>query len=179
MSVEPENVVVSAAQGGSEQAWRHLFELHFDAVYRFCVALAGGRRDLAEETAQQVFITAAQRIGRFDPQKAPFRAWLLGIARNRYLTLQAKEQRRRHHEALSQERGREEAGPRESDSRTHEALARLPFEYRRVLEGKYLRQWTMREMAEADGISIDAIESLLRRARDRFARIYEQMQDSA
>jgi len=35
----------------------------------------------------------------------------------------------------------------------------------------------MKEMAEANGGSIEAIESLLRRARDRFASVYEQVQD--
>jgi RNA polymerase sigma factor (sigma-70 family) len=59
----------------------------------------------------------------------------------------------------------------------HEALARLPLEYRRALESKYLRRLTMKEMAESDGMSIEAIESLLRRARDRFAQIYELMQN--
>ncbi len=59
----------------------------------------------------------------------------------------------------------------------HEALARLPLEYRRALESKYLRRLTMKEMAESDGMSIEAIESLLRRARDRFAQVYEQMQN--
>ncbi len=66
MDPDSETSAIYAAQRGSEQAWRQLFERHFDAVYRFCVALAGGRHDLAEEPAQQVFIVAARRIHRFD-----------------------------------------------------------------------------------------------------------------
>ncbi len=175
--VEPEAVIIGAAQSGNELAWRQLFEWHFDAVYRFCLALAAGRQELAEETTQQVFVTAAQRIGRFRPAQGPFRAWLLGIARNRYLTLQAKERRRRHHEA--QPRGKEEDSlcRPQMDLLVHEALAHLPVEYRRALENKYLKRLTMKEMAESDGLSIEAIESLLRRARDRFAQVYEQMRE--
>jgi RNA polymerase sigma-70 factor (ECF subfamily) len=178
MGLGIETVNVVAAQGGSEPAWRQLFAWHFDGVYRFCLALTAGRRELAEETAQQVFVTAAQQIGRFDPQRGEFRAWLLGIARNRFLVLRAKEYRRRHHESLSRERCGGQAEGHEADVRVHETLARLPAEYRRALESKYLRRVTMKEMAEADGSSIEAIESLLRRARDRFAQIYGQMQDS-
>jgi len=173
--MEPEIVIIREAQNGSEPAWRRLFELHFDAVYRFCLALTAGRRELAEETAQQAFIAAAQRIGRYRPQQGAFRAWLLGIARNRYLSFEAKERRRRQHEAL-----RDNHAPtdnHEPDPMVHEALARLPVEYRRALEDKYLWRLTMKEMAESDGMSIEAIESLLRRARDRFAQVYEQMQD--
>jgi RNA polymerase sigma factor (sigma-70 family) len=169
--------MIGEAQAGSEPAWRQLFELHFDAVYHFCLALTAGRRELAEETAQQTFVTAAQRIGRYCFQQGTFRAWLLGIARNRHMTIEAKERRRRWHQSLS---GKEECGPAGASTpnlMVHEALARLPGEYRRALEDKYLRQLTMREMAEADGGSIEAIESLLRRARGRFASVYEQMQN--
>jgi len=175
--VEPEIATVREAQGGSEPAWRRLFELHFDAVYRFCLALTAGRRELAEETTQQAFIAAAQRIGRYQRQQGTFRAWLLGIARNRYLTLEAKERRRQRHEALGRKEHRASTGDPEPDLMVHEALARLPLEYRRALENKYLRRLTMKEMAESDGMSIEAIESLLRRARDRFAQAYEQVQN--
>jgi RNA polymerase sigma-70 factor (ECF subfamily) len=177
--VEAETVIIVAAQSGSEPAWRQLFAWHFDAVYRFCLALAAGRRELAEETAQQAFVTAAQRIGRFDPHRGEFGAWLIGIARNRFMVLQAKERRRRRHETLSQEDAGDPAGGHEPDLHVHEALARLPVEYRRALEGKYLRRLTMKQMAQAKGISIEAVESLLRRARDRFAQVYEQVQDSS
>jgi RNA polymerase sigma factor (sigma-70 family) len=175
--VEPETATIREAQAGSEPAWRRLFELHFDAVYRFCLALTRGQRELAEETTQQAFVTAARRIATYHPQQGTFRVWLLGIARKRHLALYTREQRRRRHEALQQE----ERGPtddHEPDLRVHEALARLPLEYRRALESKYLWRLTMKEMAESDGMTIEAIESLLRRARDRFAEVYESMQNA-
>ena len=178
MGLEAETVIVVAARSGSESAWRQLFALHFDAVYRFCLTLALGRREVAEETAQQAVVTAARQIGRFDPGRGEFRAWLLGIARNRFLALQARERRRRRHEVLSQQQRGEALEPARPDLFVHEALARLPADYRRVLESKYLRRLTLKQMAEAKGSSIEAIESLLHRARDRFAQVYRQVQDS-
>ncbi len=178
MGLEAETVIVMAAQSGSEPAWRQLFAWHFDAVYRFCLALACGRSELAEETAQQAFVTAARQIGGFDLQRGEFRAWLLGIARNCFRTLQVREWRRRRHETSLQDQGGEPAESRGADLRVHEALARLPAEYRRALESKYLKRLSMKQMAEARGLSIEAIESLLRRARDKFAQAYGQVQDS-
>lgn len=175
--MEPETAIISEARGGGEPAWRRLFELHFDAVYRFCLALTAGRRELAEETTQQTFVAAAQRIGGFCPQQGTFRSWLLGIARNRYMTLEAKERRRRRHEAMPREENGGAEGRLEPDLMVHEALARLPADYRRALESKYLMRLTMKEMAEAGGVSIEAVESLLRRARDRFAQTYGLMQN--
>jgi len=87
MDRDSETFAIHAAQNGSEWAWRQLFERHSDVVYRFCVELAGSRYGLAEELAQQVFVTAALRIHRFDPSRANFRAWLLGIVRNRHMVI--------------------------------------------------------------------------------------------
>lgn len=175
MNVDFETYAIHAAQTGSEQAWRQLFEGHFDAVYRFCVALAGGRHDLAEELAQQVFVIAARRIHRFDPSRASFRAWLFGIVKNRHMAIRTSEQRRKRHEESSAKGNPEVVTQEEPDLRVHEALARLPWRYRIVLEAKYLRGLSMKEIAADNSASIEAIESLLRRARASFARVYEQM----
>jgi RNA polymerase sigma-70 factor (ECF subfamily) len=175
MDPDSETFAIYAAQGGSEQAWRQLFERHFDAVYGFCAALAGGRHGLAEELAQQAFVIAARQIHRFDPRRATFRAWLFGIVKNRHIAMRASEQRRKQYEESSA-KGNPEAVMQEGpDLWVHEALARLPSHYRIVLEAKYLRGLSMKEIAADSGASIEAIESLLRRARAVFARVYEQM----
>lgn len=169
-----ERLVIDAARHGSRQAWRQLFEWHFDAVYRFCQKLTAGRQDWAQEISQQAFVIAARRLSRFEPSQGTFRAWLFGIARNCGSTLTAAEARRKRHEALAVEAKPvrpQEAGP---DLGVHEALARLPHRYRVVLEAKYLRQWTLAEIAQAEGQSIEAVESLLRRARGRFAEVYQK-----
>jgi RNA polymerase sigma-70 factor (ECF subfamily) len=176
MNVDFETYAIHAAQTGSEQAWRQLFEGHFDAVYRFCVALADGRHGMAEELAQQAFVIAARRIHRFDASRATFRAWLFGIVKNRYMAMQTSEQRRKRHEESSVKGGPAETVTQEGpDLQVHEALARLPWQYRIVLEAKYLRGLSMKEIAAGNGESIEAIESQLRRARAGFARVYEQM----
>jgi RNA polymerase sigma-70 factor (ECF subfamily) len=176
MAADSETFAIHAAQGGSEQAWRQLFDRHFDAVYRFCLVLTGTRHDLAEELTQQVFVTAARRIHKFDPSRAAFRVWLYGVARNRLMTTRTREQRRKRHEESSLSSSSETIAKREADLRVHETLARLPSHYRIVLEDKYLHGLSMNEIAADSGSSIEAIESLLRRARACFARVYEQIQ---
>jgi RNA polymerase sigma-70 factor (ECF subfamily) len=174
MDLGYETFAVSNARQGDERAWRELFEAHVDAVYQFCLSLAAGRQERAEEITQQVFMTAARRIRRYRPQSGTFRAWLLGIAKNRHMTAAAREQRRKRHEAAaSQGRGQERA---KRDLGVHEALARLPHRYRKVLEAKYLKGMAVKEIAEVEGATVEAMESLLRRARSRFAQVYEQVQ---
>jgi RNA polymerase sigma-70 factor (ECF subfamily) len=173
MRKDYEMFVVSSARRGDERAWHELFEAHVDCVYQYCLGLAGGAPDHAEEVTQQVFMTAARQIRRFVPQRGTFRAWLLGIARNRHMTLAAAEQRRRQHEGrVSQER-RPTNVRVEYHLRVHEALSRLPHRYRQILEAKYLKGMAMKEIAEIEGVTVEATESLLRRARNRFAQVYE------
>ncbi len=176
MDADAERLAIESAQDGSQQAWRQLFDWHFDAVYRYCLLLAAGRQDIAEEVSQQAFITAAQCVCRFRSQQGTFRAWLYGIAQNRHLTLAARERRRRVHETLPRQAEGGSNGALKPETMVHDVLARLPFDYRHALEDKYLRRLTLREMAEDRGSSIEAIESLLRRARDRFASVYERME---
>ena len=174
MRKDYETFVVSSARRGDERAWHELFETHVDCVYQFCLGLAGGAPDRAEEVTQQVFMTAARRIHRFAPQRGSFRAWLLGIARNRHMTLAATEQRRKRHEAqVAQARGPTRSAAKH-DVGVHEALARLPHRYRQILEAKYLRGLAMKEIAEIEGVTVKATESLLRRARSRFAQVYKR-----
>jgi len=175
MGPDSERFSISAAQRGSEQAWRQLFECHFDAVYQFCVVLTGGRNALAEELTQQVFVVAAERIHRFDASRATFRAWLFGIVKNRYMAIQASKQRRKRYEESSVKRNSEAVTRKVPDLRVYEVLARLPGHYRIVLEAKYLRGLSMKEIASNNGASVEAVESQLRRARADFARVYEQM----
>jgi len=178
MDADSERFIIQAAQNGSERAWRQLFKQHFEAVYRFCLALGGGRQELAEELTQQVFITAARRIHRFDPRRAAFRLWLFGVAKNRNLTIRAGEQRRKKHEESFAKSSSDRTLRESPDLHVYEALARLPSHYRIVLDAKYLRGLSMNEIAANSGSSIEAIESLLRRARAGFAREYEQIRTS-
>ncbi len=175
MDVDSETFTIHAARNGSEQAWRQLFDRHFDAVYRFCLVLTGTRHHLAEELIQQVFVTAARRIHRFDPGRAAFRAWLFGVARNRHMVAKTREQRRKRHEQSPSRGSSETVAQGGNDLWVHEALARLPSHYRIVPDEKYLRGLSMNEIAANNGASVEAIESLLRRARAGFAREYEQL----
>jgi RNA polymerase sigma-70 factor (ECF subfamily) len=175
---QAERLALQRAQAGDHEAWRLLFEWHFDPVYQYCLARAGGRQDRAEDVTQQVFLTAARGIRHFRPEQAMFQAWLLGIARNHFLKLFSRETKRKWYELQLLRRNpvkqEECAAP---ELLVYETLARLPAHYRTVLEAKYLQGLSVREIAEARGHTVKAIESLLSRAREKFALIYRQIQD--
>jgi RNA polymerase sigma-70 factor, ECF subfamily len=171
---ELEVFLIEAAQRGDENAWRQLFERHFKPVYRFCLCLSGGREEMAEEITQQVFITAARNINRFNPKKATFRTWLIGIAKKIYMKNSAKENRRKWYETLfASQHFKKDDDSSQQQVLVYEALALLPAAYRAVLEAKYLEGFSVSQIAEDKGFTVKAAELLLARAREKFAETYK------
>jgi RNA polymerase sigma-70 factor (ECF subfamily) len=61
-------------------AFRAVFERHFDAVHRFVCARLGAA--LADDIASETFLIAFEQRERFDARYDSARPWLLGIAAN-------------------------------------------------------------------------------------------------
>jgi RNA polymerase sigma-70 factor (ECF subfamily) len=59
-------------------AW---YEAHREVIYRY-VRFRVATREAAEDVTSEVFLKALRFLARYDPNRAPARAWLLHIARN-------------------------------------------------------------------------------------------------
>src|SRR6516225_2140525 len=59
-------------------AFRSVFDRHFDAVHRYLARRVGRAR--ADDLASQTFVVAFERRASFRPDMADARPWLLGIA---------------------------------------------------------------------------------------------------
>jgi RNA polymerase sigma-70 factor (ECF subfamily) len=79
--VDPERQQVVEAARGDEKSFQILWSAHRDAVYRFACWMLEDRV-AAEDVVQDCFIALLEHPGRFDPERASLRAFLLGIARN-------------------------------------------------------------------------------------------------
>lgn len=75
-----ERELIEAAQRGSIEAFSELVRLHQQAI-RTCLAVRLSNPHEAEDLAQDVFVTAFERLSEFDT-KRPFGPWLRGIALN-------------------------------------------------------------------------------------------------
>ena len=175
MDVDFEVLGLISAKQGDEQAWTMLFEQHFPAVYRYCLSLTGGQQAMAEEIAQQAFVTAARRINRFRAGRGTFRTWVHGIARKCFAKHVLKDVRRKQRETRFHAESAKKENERQQQLLVYETLAQLPIHYRLVLEGKYLEGLTVNEIAETQGCTVKAIESRLGRAREKFAQIYKRL----
>jgi RNA polymerase sigma-70 factor (ECF subfamily) len=159
---------------GDETAWAALYEEAFAGLWAYISWRCAGRHDLAEEVAQDTWLVAVRRLRSFDPEQAPFLAWLRGIAahllRNRFRQRQRKQQTLEEKDLIAPpDPGAEQREQAEVIAR---ALAELPERYEAVLRAKYLEQASVEGIAADWGQTPKAVESLLSRARQALRAIY-------
>ena len=155
---------VEAARAGSEAAWQELFDAHYPRLFRYFRSRVPSH-ETAEDLASETFTEAFRSISRFRWRNRPFEAWMFGIARNRL----AQHYRRRPPEtvALSEtDRVRDDYLTVE----VRDLLDRLPADYRRAIEFRYVLGLSGQEAAAAMGRSHSSFRSLLLRATTAFKR---------
>ncbi len=168
-------------------AYAELAARYGRSLHRYLTGALRGDRDLAEDLMVQALAEAARGIGRFDPRRASFTAWLFGIAR-RLAQLERRRQQRRGavppaaQVPLDQIPETAAAGDMAAavtevmaaqqcvaDLRTH--LSDLEME---VLVLHYVHQFSVAEIAGVVRRSGRAVESLLHRARTKARERLEQ-----
>src|SRR6476646_11870125 len=83
--------LVARARQGSRDAAAELFSRHWPGAWRVARAVTG-RRDMADDVAQDAFERAFAALHRFD-RRRPFAPWLQRIVVNRSLDLLRSERR--------------------------------------------------------------------------------------
>ncbi len=153
-------------------AWERLYDLAHLPLLRLLRRLTRDEGK-AEEALQATFVTAVERIGRYDPARGRPDAWLAGIAR-----LKAHEIGRVPRVAPIDVEAAEIAG--RSSSRTDGelvalALDRLEPRYAEVLRRKYIGGESIGAIAGALGLKEATVGTLLHRGRERFRAAYEMI----
>jgi RNA polymerase sigma-70 factor, ECF subfamily len=162
-----------------------------EPLYRFCFHRLGRNQALAEDVAQETMLLAIERLDSYDPRRSDGRiwGWLSGLARNeirrvlKHYEIGSSLQQfwdatdERLLEALRQI---ESQMLTEADVLRHETrqlvnvtMSQLPVHYQKVLEAKYMNGESLNQMAASLGVSIEAVESTLRRARRSFRETFE------
>lgn len=150
----------------------NLYEAHFPAVFRQCLAHLNDREEAAD-AAQDVF-TKAARFGTAPEPDERSRAWLLTVARNHCIDLL----RRRHRLSGALLRLEPDADRTADPERTtidrhllHAVLDPLPPRDRQLLWESAVERRSLREIAADLRLSYLATAQALRRARQRAGAI--------
>ena len=167
---------------GESQAFALLYERHRRPIYNF-ILRSCGRRDLAEELMQDVFLKVVKSAPSYEPT-AKFTTWLYRIARNTCIDAARKSSRADIY-SLNQSPGSEdEEGSTHQDrlvdnearsggvdtdrqafrDRLQQALEQLPDKQREVFVLREISGLTFPEIAEVVDAKVPTIKSRMRYA---------------
>jgi len=162
--------LIARALAGDEEAARRLHDRHYAAILRLAYFLVKDRQD-AEDATQEAFVYAFRHLDRYDPQRAPFAAWLKVIVTSRCRDLQRRRRFRWLPLHVLGDSGREPEDKRAEhrpavnldltrrQRAVWDALEQVPDKSRRALILRYFGGLTYREMAEAMGCPVGTAKS--------------------
>ena len=153
-----ERRLVSQARRGAPEAVSELFRRHWQGAWRAAFAVCG-RRDLANDVAQEAFVRALSRLDDFDESR-PLGPWVRRIAVNAAIDELRRE--RRLGTDTSSEPSHETEWP--SDDELVRAVARLAPEKRIVVALHYWVDYSTPEIAELLDLPLGTVASRLSRA---------------
>ena len=155
-------------QAGDQQAYARLLDRHLNNVHAYVYRMTGNRAD-AEDIAQETFLRVWHRARTFKPGRVHFTTWLHRIAHN--LCVDAFRKRRETYDgepdAIADDApmADELSMAEERRKAVHAGIASLPERQRSALVLCQLQGRSNREAAQIIGVSVDALESLIARAR--------------
>ena len=187
---EKEDVAhLQRALAGDEEAFNLLYARRAGVVYQFALRMSGSVA-LAEDVTQDVFIALLRSGQKFDPARGTLPQYLLGMTRNRVLTLL---QRERNFVPLAVDEGDEGRATLERTvvptvsqedplfdltrservEAVRQAVLALPVHYREVVVLCNLDELSYEQAAQLLGCPVGTVRSRLNRAR---ALLLEKLQ---
>lgn len=158
-----------------QQALQEAYDRHVEQIYKFVYFKVGNRED-AEDITSQIFIKAATSLDTTQEEHVQL-AWLYQVARTTVTdhwrsyykgptsSLDAMEEKNPLHLAAGPLVTEDNSADLESsETKVREILATLPENYRRVLELRFLQGCSLKETAEALGITEGNVKVIQHRA---------------
>lgn len=168
---------------GDEEAFAEVYRRHLDMVYNLAYRMSGKRED-AEDLAQEVFLRIHRHLGRFRGGSS-LKTWIYRVTLNHCRSKLGR--KRLPFRSLEPERG-EERGPVIPDTRrdpedralasdagslVHRALASLPTVFREAVILRDLEGLSYEEISEVLDVRIGTVRSRIARGRDQLRAAVE------
>lgn len=170
------NAIIIQIKAGNTQLYREIIREFAPAVRSFLASRLFAK-DMVEDLAQETFIAAYENINSFDLDQN-FRQWIIGIASNKLKMYfrSTKIQKSAYEKILDIIRLRnteEEVEATDTEehqnSKLHSCLEAIPERTRELLKAHYFQNIQIKQIAELQKTTEDAISSLLYRTKKKLA----------
>lgn len=157
-------------QNDDETAFQMLVERHIDRAHGLALRILKNSAD-AEDVTQDVFVKTWTNRMAWQPGRARFSTWLYRVIVNRCIDLRRAPVNEDLDSVPEPADGATSAEDLIQQSQVHlqveKAIARLPTQQRAAIVLSYYEEMSNAQVAEIMGTTIDAIESLLKRGRQK------------
>jgi RNA polymerase sigma-70 factor (ECF subfamily) len=158
--------LIEACAKGDRAAFRRLYDLSARFLFGIIIAILRDR-ELAEEVAQEVFVTIWKNAGAFDAEKGNPLTWMSAVARNRAID-RLRAERARGFVSFSDEVPDLADDDHVADATPdalalRKVLAELRPEYRQALLLTYFHGYTHAELATVLNVPVGTAKSWVRR----------------
>ncbi len=164
-----ESKLLQKVQRGDKQAIAALYDLHYQAVYKY-IFFRVDDQPTAEDLSAEVFIRMINRLNTYQDRGRPLLAWLYTIARNMVIDHHRTEGKREDLPIKDQILTDQQPGPSQlvqedqAQNCYRRALNHLTETQRQVVVGRFIEERSIPEIAELVNKSERAVRSLQHRA---------------
>lgn len=172
MVEELEAHVISRMQSGDHVAYRQVLDHHLGQLMAYATRLTGSVTD-AEDIVQETFVRLWTTRHRYDPSKARLSTWLHRIAHNQFVdSYRRAKTRKPEHDEDSSVQGPDDLLESATQGQlVSQALMQLDERQRSALVLVHYQGMPHKEVADILDVSVDALESMLRRSRKKLKDI--------
>jgi RNA polymerase sigma-70 factor, ECF subfamily len=169
--------VMHLVQQGNPRAFELLYDRHGRAAFSLAYRMTGDRL-VAEDVAQEAFLSIWRSRLRYQPERGSVRTWVLGIVHHRgidALRRNVHDRRRVDVEGIEErqeapELTEVEAARRDEARNVRSALESLPEDQGRVIELAYFGGFSHREIAEMLETPIGTVKGRMRLGLEKLRR---------
>jgi RNA polymerase sigma-70 factor (ECF subfamily) len=155
---------IQRAQQGDREALGFLYTRFADDVHGYVRSIVKDPHE-AEDVTQQVFAKLINAIGKYEPRRVPFAAWLMRVARNLAIDHLRAQRLVPVEEVRTSDGGSGDPAGGRPMSELQAALSMLPPDQREVLVLRHFAGFSPVEIATRSGRSEGSIHGLHHRAR--------------
>jgi RNA polymerase sigma-70 factor, ECF subfamily len=174
LTIEEDDALLDRIASNDQAAFRLLVERHIDRAFGVALRILNNRAD-AEDIVQETLLKIWTHRGQWERGRAKFSTWLFRVVTNRCIDVR----RRPRNEDIEQMPEVADDKPlaiaeierHEVNMMLESAMVRLPDQQRIALIFSYHENLNNSEIAEVMQTSVTAVESLLKRGRQRLREL--------
>jgi RNA polymerase sigma-70 factor, ECF subfamily len=176
MVEEDDRRIIEQVLAGSESAFRQILDQHTQRIFNYVRRMTSNSME-AEDIAQETFIRFWTSRDRFDPDRVKLTTWLHRIAHNLCVDyFRRRQQEEKQLPAPSDSQSSQESPDTDYElsiraAVVHKALMALPERQRSAIVLCHYQNVSQQDAAHILELSVDALESLLRRGRSKLKQI--------